>query len=216
MKAVGNNPKLLAKFVIAMWINEYKDVLSQDIDRFEQEMVVAIHWIPVDIWESSIQEMMGKVPEAMLPFMYGKLETLVSLLQNIFNATVSTDIASSFAAFLISGKIEKGKMLTISDITQYCAKIHGLSDDNKDLPLIKFSLTGDYYIRGTKLLPSYRVMIESAMCAAENACGKDNCINLFSYENREYARIVNFYRKYFKETYSEIFFNTIKYIKTQK
>ena len=216
LKAVGNNPKLLAKFVIAMWINEYKDVLSQDIDRFEQEMVIAIHWIPAAIWETCIQEMMENVPEAILPLMYGKLESLVALLQNIFNATVSTEIASSFAAFLISGNIEKGKMLTISDITRYCAKIHGLSDDNKDLPIIKFSLTGNYYSRGTKLLPSYRVMIESAMCAAENACGKENSINLFSYENREYARTVNFYRKYFKETYSEIFFNTIKYIKTQE
>jgi hypothetical protein len=55
-------------------------------------------------------------------------------------------------------------------------------------------------------------MIESAMCAAENACNVDNCTNLFSIENREYARIINFYRKYFKETYSDIFFKTVKYI----
>ena len=36
LKTLGRNSKLLAKFVIAMWLNEYKDVLLQDIDRFEQ------------------------------------------------------------------------------------------------------------------------------------------------------------------------------------
>lgn len=44
LKSVVRDPKLIAKFVIAMWLNEYKDVLSQDIDRFEQEMVIALHW----------------------------------------------------------------------------------------------------------------------------------------------------------------------------
>lgn len=216
LKAIGRNSKLLAKFVIAMWINEYKDVLTQDIDRFEQEMVAAIHWIPAENWEICIEEMMGCVPEALHPMMYGKFDSLVTLLQDLFNATVSTDIASEFAAFLISGKIEKGKMLAISDIKRYCSKIHGLTDNNQDLPIAKFTLSDNYYSRGQKLLPSYRVMIESAMCAAENASNKDDRIDLFAYENNEYARIVNFYRKYFKETYSEIFFKTLKYIMSNK
>jgi len=60
------------------------------------------------------------------------------------------------------------------------------------------------------MLPSYKVMIESAMCAAENTCSVEQCTNLFSRECKEHARVANFYRKYFKETYSEIFFRTIK------
>lgn len=52
------------------------------------------------------------------------------------------------------------------------------------------------------------------MCAAENTCLQENRIDLFAWENREFARIVNFYRKYFKETYSDIFFKTVKYINT--
>lgn len=99
-------------------------------------------------------------------------------------------------------------------INAYCAKIHGLSDTNKDLPIAKFSLSNAYYNEGQRLLPSYRVMLEAAMCAAENTCLQENCIDLFAWENREFARIVNFYRKYFKETYSDIFFKTVKYIKT--
>ena len=59
-------------------------------------------------------------------------------------------------------------------------------------------------------------MIESAMCAAEYTCNKNGCIDLFANENREIARTINFYRKYFKEIYSDIFFKTVKYITTQR
>lgn len=213
LKPIARNSKFLAKFVIAMWLNEYQDVLSQDIDRFEQEMVVAIHWIPAKIWEESIGELMATIPEALLHMMYVKMQSLVELLQELLNSTVSTDIAPAFAAFLVSGKIDGWRAFNIADIKSYCAKIHGLSDTNKDLPIAKFVLNNAYYPQGQHLLPSYRVMLETAMCAAENTCLQENCIDLFAWENREYARIVNFYRKYFKETYSDIFFKTVRYIK---
>ena len=215
LKPIARNSKFLAKFVIAMWLNEYQDVLSQDIDRFEQEMVVAIHWIPAKIWEESIGELMATIPEALLHMMYVKMQSLVELLQELLNSTVSTDIAPAFAAFLVSGKIDGWRSFNIADIKSYCAKIHGLSDTNKDLPIAKFVLNNAYYPQGQHLLPSYRVMLETAMCAAENTCLQENCIDLFAWENREYARIVNFYRKYFKETYSDIFFKTVRYIKNK-
>lgn len=214
LKPISRDSKLLAKFIIAMWLNEYKDVLAQDIDRFEQEMVVAIHWIPANVWEDCIGELMASVPNVLLPMMYGKMQSLVELLQELFNSTVSTDIAPAFAAFLVSGNIDDGKAFNIADINGYCAKIHGLSDTNRDLPIAKFSLNNVYYCQSQRLLPSYRVMLEAAMCAAENTCLQKNCIDLFAWENREFARIVNFYRKYFKETYSDIFFKTVRYIKT--
>lgn len=215
LKPIARNSKFLAKFVIAMWLNEYQDVLSQDIDRFEQEMVVAIHWIPAKIWEESIGELMATIPEALLHMMYVKMQSLVELLQELLNSTVSTDIAPAFAAFLVSGKIDGWRAFNIADIKSYCAKIHGLSDTNKDLPIAKFVLNNAYYPQGQHLLPSYRVMLETAMCAAENTCLQENCIDLFAWENREYARLVNFYRKYFKETYSDIFFKTVRYIKNK-
>ncbi len=216
LKTIGRNSKLLSKFVVAMWFNEYKDVLVQDIDRFEQEMVMAIHWIPAEIWEECICELMQDIPEGLLPVMSAKLPSLVTLLQELFCSTVSTEIAQELAQYLVSGNINKGTLFTISDINNYCTRIHGLSDNNQDLPTItRFTLTDRYYSYRKGLLPYYRVMIESAMCAAENTCNKQGCINLFSLENIEYARTVNFYRKYFKETYSDIFLKTIKCITTQ-
>jgi len=133
------------------------------------------------------------------------------LLQDLFNSTVSTDISQEFTNYVASGEIRRGTPILISDISSYKMKIRGLSDNNIDLPVIRFQLNGIYYPQQS-MLASYRVMIESAMCAAENTCDVKNHLNLFAPEGKEFARIVNFYRKYFKETYSEIFFRTVKLI----
>ena len=215
IRAIALDPKLIVKFVIAMWLNENKEVLLHDIDRFEQELVIALHWIPAKLWEECITEFMNTLPQQLLPIIVNKYQSLIELLQNLFNFTLSTDIANDFVAYLVQRKIHGGKVLTKADISNYKMMIHGLSDNNHDLPLIKFHLNGVYYPYKESMLPYYRVMIESAMCAAENTCEVDNRVNLFSYDNKDYARVVNFYRIYFKETYSEIFFNTVKLINSK-
>ena len=217
LKIIGRNPKLLANFIIAMWVNNYKDVLLQDIDRLEQEMVIAIHWIPAQIWGECMNMLLASVPQPLLPMMYKKVESFVELLQDLFDSTIAADIAADFAKYLVADTIEEGNKFTYSEIRDYTAKIHGLSDNNKDLPSIQFAISRKIeYYPNQALLPAYKSMINSAICAAENVCDIEECTNLFAYENMEVARIVNFYRKYFKQTYSEIFFRTIKYIKTEQ
>lgn len=131
-----------------MWLNEYKEVLVQDIDRFEQEMVIAIHRIPAATWMSSMEELMANIPDPLLPMMYGKITSFVELLQELF---ISTDIAPEFAAYLIQGSIDQGKPFSISDIRDYTSRIRGLSATNKDLSIVKFKLNVDYYKRGNEL-----------------------------------------------------------------
>ena len=214
LKAAAREPELLAKLVIAMWLNEYKDVFYQDINRFEQELFVALHWIPAKTWNKCFNDFMGCIPEQMQDIIFKRIEDLVSLIQDLFNSTVSTDIAEEFKSYVFSGVIEAGKRFTNQEINNFKMKVHGLTDNNQDLPVIKFYLQKNNYYSPQEMLPSYRVMIDSAICAAENACGLTDKINLFSYEGKQYARIVNFYRKYFKETYSEIFIKTIKLLST--
>lgn len=212
LKAIRRNPKLIAKFIIAMWLNEYKDVLSQDIDRFEQEMVIALHWVSRIHWEDAMNELFEALPQPLLPIMYNRIKNFVELLQDLFNSTVSTDIAGDLAVYFVSGELDQGRKFTKSDINNYKSRIIGLSDTNHDLPIIKHNLQSSYYPDGESMHKSYRVMIESAMCAAENACNVENCTDLFSRDGYEHARVVNFYRKYFKETYSDIFLKTVKFI----
>ena len=77
LRAVAREPELLANFVIAMWLNEYKDVLAQDINRFEQEMVIALHWIPAKTWNDSINKLIDSFPEQLQVFILQKMEKLI-------------------------------------------------------------------------------------------------------------------------------------------
>ena len=215
IKPIARDPELLAKFIIAMWLNDYKDILKMDIDRFEQEMVTAIHWIPADIWEKCINELIESkcIPE---PIMDQMKQSFLELRQELLYSTISTDIATSFAKYLDTGKIGQGHKFSKEDIQNYKANIRGLSDINEDLPTISIVLRGEYYPYKDRMLNSYRTMLNSAMCAAENTCIVQNFTNLFLRDNIRLARVVNFYRRYFKKTYSDIFYKTVKYIKNPR
>jgi hypothetical protein len=210
---VARDPKLLANFVIAMWLNEYKDVLAQDVNRFEQELVIALHWIPAKTWNDAINHLVENIPAQLQAIIFAKMQDLMDLLQDIFNSTVSTDIAQDFINYIAAGAIEGSRKFSHSDINNYRMKIRGLSDINQDLPTIDIHVDRQKYYTWQEM-PSYcKVMIESAICAAENTCSVDRRIDLF--KSKEHASVVNFYRKYFKETYSEIFFKAVKIINTK-
>ena len=214
LKAVSKEPKLLANFIIAMWLNEYKDVLAQDINRFEQEMVIALHWIPAKTWNEAINHLMDNIPTQLQAFFLERMPDLMELLQDIFNSTVSTEIAEDFKNYITGGvKLEDSRRFSHSDLNNFRMRVHGLNDINQDLPTIDIHVNRAKYYAKQEMPPYCKVMIESAMCAAENTCNVDNRIDLF--KSRDHASIVNFYRKYFKETYSEIFFRTIKIINTK-
>lgn len=215
LRSIVKSPNLIAKFILAMWLNGDRNVLEEEIDRFEQELEVALHWIPVDVWQESLNDLMGSIPEPLMQIIVMKLVEFTELLVELMNATVTNELAQVMAAYITTLKIDKGPLFSRSDINEYKSKIRGLSDNNMDLPVVRYKLQGKYYPYEDKMLLSYRVMIESAMCAAENASGIDNRTNLFAKEYKEHARIANFYRKYFKETYCNIFLRTLKYINSK-
>ncbi len=212
LRSIARMPNLIAKFILAMWFNGNRNVLEEEIDRFEQELEVALHWIPVHVWQESINDLMGSIPEPMVQIIVMKLSEFTELLVGLLNATITNELAQVMAVYIISRKIDRGQFISRSDINEYKSKIRGLSDNNMDLPVVRYRLQGKYYPNEDQMLLSYRVMIESAMCAAENASGIDNRMDLFAKGYKEHARIANFYRKYFKETYCEIFLRTLKYI----
>lgn len=212
LRSIARTPNLIAKFILAMWLNGDRNVLEEEIDRFEQELEVALHWIPVDVWQESINDLVERIPKPMIQVIVMKLVEFTELLVGLLNATVTNELAQVMAAYITTLKINKGSFISRYDINEYKSKIKGLSDNNMDLPVVKYRLQGKYYPYEDQMLLSYRVMIESAMCAAENACGINNRTDLFAKEYKEHARIANFYRKYFKETYCDIFLRTLKYI----
>lgn len=207
-KAIGRNPKLVTNLILACWLHGASDVLIQEIDRIEDELNIAIHWIPRSVWSECIEHFMCSLPQMLIGKMLGDITELIS---SIFNATVSTEVAPELTRYVTGSNIGTAHLFSKADINQFNSKIHGYTDDNMDLPLIRFTLTNKYYA-DQQMRVSYRVMIESAMCAAESIAEVNGRIELFSLEGKEYARIINFYRKYFKKTYSEILIGTVKQI----
>lgn len=210
-KAIGRVPKLLVNLILACWLNGASDILIQEIDRFEDELNIAVHWIPRTVWGECIENFICLLPPELSSIITAKLGEITELINGLFNATLSAEVASELIHYVAEGNIGRAHIFSISDINQFKSRIHGYTDNNMDLPLIRFVLQNQYYV-DQKMLVSYRVMIEAAMCAAENLAQVKDCINLFSLEGRDYARIINFYQKYFKETYSEIFIGTVKQI----
>lgn len=214
-KIIRNEPKLLVKFVLAMWMNNCSEILKQDIESFEQEIVTAFHWIPASVWSECIFEMMAQLPSILQNIIQQRFSELHSLLIDLFDISFSPDISAEFARYITQNMIGEGATFHNSEINEYKAKIHGISDNNFDLPIIRHNLQGIYYAK-QQMLVSYRVMLESAMCAAENTAKVENATDLFSQDGKENARVINFYRRYFKEVYSTVFIKTLRLIVNPK
>lgn len=210
-KSIGRDPKLLVNLILACWLNGASDVLIQEIDRFEDELNIAVHWIPHTVWGECIESFIRLLPPTLINIMNTKLGEITELINALFNATLSAEVASELTQYVAGGNIGDARIFSRADINQFKSKIHGYTDNNIDLPITRFVLQNKYYV-DQEMHKSYRVMIESAMCAAENFAQVKNHTNLFLLESRDYARITNFYRKYFKETYSKIFIGTVKQI----
>lgn len=212
LKAIAGDPMLTVKFIIAMWQNGFNDLLTNEIDRFEQEMAIALHWISLNTWRGTILEYYDALSE-MSPAQGNMFfNDFSAFVQDLFESTLFSNHTNQIGMVLITyikgGNVECGQRFGKADITNFCSKIIG----GDDLPVEEFQLQGKYYPPQDNMLPHYRTMIESAMCAAENICGVQGCTDLFSRKNKTKARTVNFYRRYFKELFSEIFIRTVKYI----
>lgn len=214
LRVIAKYPSLLVKFLFAMWLNNKGNVLIQEIDRFEKELEISVHWIPVNVWHDTMNESIQSLPEMLSPIIVSKLSEFISMMNDIFHATLATEAADDLKRLVFSGHLESGMQLSRADINDYKSQIRGFSDTNTDLPIVsvKYHLNNRYYPYEEQMLKYYRVMIEAPMCAAENTFGIDGRNDLFSKENKEQARVANFYRNYFKETYSSIFIRILKYL----
>ncbi len=223
-KAIARDTGLLAKFIIAMSIYG-KEVLFQEIDRFEQEWLIAIHWIPKNVWKDCIQDYIGNCitglsGEAISIVSREISEKLKNFLQELFGSTLTPNVASEFINYIFDEELQIGNKLTHEEISRYKGQTVGNNHGNDDLPTIPrhqdYNLQGEYYIIDDNMRDEYKAVIESAMCAAENVGMVEKCTNLFSYDKHELARIANFYRKYFRAVYSDIFLRTIKIINKKR
>ena len=218
LSIIASHPDLLANFILGMWYYRNEEVLLQCIEQFEQEYAIGIHWIKPDTWAHTIERYFAfaaTMPNIIQTVMYERFATLFASIKNIFTITLGFEAAEYMVKYISGQAKEVANNFSKSEIREICAKIIGASDDNRDLPTIKMRPQQDYYSESQ--MPSYyRVMLETPMCEAENIQGIDNSINLWDYDNIEFRKIANFYRLYFKESYSMILTRTISLLNKQK
>lgn len=212
LKVMSGNPFLLAKFVTAIWQSgtESRDLLIENIERLETELEVALHWIPLRLWSEAIGDMFGGLPELMSQLIGPKLPDLTNFIQDLFYSTSTPEMAQELTAIIAQNLIATEQPLTVREVSAYSEQINAFLDHNQGLPSERFNIRGHYYPRDRQMRFEYRVMMEAAMCAAENARDVANATNLFSLDNKSHARLVNFYRTYFKDVYCSIFMRALK------
>lgn len=214
LTAITSSPYLVAKLIFAMWLFGYRDALLECIDRLEQEQEIAIHWISVDVWNECFDKLFEQTPEFMRGVLFERMGEFAEFFKDILDVTTTNELAQVFSNYVFTQNIERGSALSRADVNVFKSQIKGLSDTNGDLPTARYFLRGRYYPSKDDMWESHRVMMVSAMCAAENAFGGKCGTNLFEF--KESARVANFYRKYFKTTYCEIFIRTLKFIATKQ
>lgn len=88
-KAISCDPKLLVNLILACWLNGASDILIQEIDRLEDELNVAVHWIPCAVWSECIENFICSLPLGFNSIMTAKLSEITELINVLFNATLS-------------------------------------------------------------------------------------------------------------------------------
>lgn len=79
-KSIGRDPKLLVNLILACWLNGASDVLIQEIDRFEDELNIAVHWIPHTVWGECIESFIRSLPPTLINIMNTKLGEITELI----------------------------------------------------------------------------------------------------------------------------------------
>ena len=219
LSVIASSPDLLANFILGMWYNNNDDVLLQYIEQFEQEYAIGIHWIKPKIWGQSINqyyELISIFSTTLQDEMEKRFSThFLPILKKIFTITLGLEAAEYMFKFVSGQEKEWANNFTKSEIREICAKTIGASDDNRDLPTINVELQQNYY-NEQQMLAYYEVMLKAPMCEAEYIQDVNNCVNLWDDQNVEFRKIANFYRLYFKQSYSMILTRTISILNKQK
>ncbi len=203
----ASEERLIAKFVASMFYNGHKELLTQGIGDFEKEFNLAIHWIKPAVWNNTVGLIFDKlamIGPKLIPDMLGQF---IGFLTDLYSVTLGPDASPTFAKMISSNSISPEPSFDRALIQTFRAKVIGVSDNNADLPIAEFRLNckRDSYMPGIEMTSSQKTMIWSPIFVAENIMGiSADDIWDNSPESMARRRTINFYREYFKNTYSSI------------
>lgn len=199
--SIAKSPKLIAKFVLGLCYNGYSDNCISDFNRYAGELAFSLHWIRPEIWIGVLQSIntLGEMEQKYL------MNDVVKFMTDVFKTELYQGKANEFSSFLMSNKIEAQGTFYPSDLREYKASIHGVSDTGQDLPTTKIVLSKYIFPKfSIDTLPWQKVAMLCPVKIAELLTENIDNGNFWEDENEELRRVINFYRIYATKTYSRI------------
>ena len=199
--SIAKSPKLIAKFVLGLCYNGYSDNSISDFNRYAGELAFALHWIRPEIWIGVLQSIntLGEMEQKYLR------NDVFKFMTDVFKTELYQGQANEFSLFLMSNKIKAQGTFYPSDLREYKASIHGVSDTGQDLPTTKIVLSKYIFPKfSIDTLPWQKVAMLCPVKIAELLTENIDDINFWGDENEELRRVINFYRIYATKTYSRI------------
>ena len=207
IEAAASEEQLVAKFVAAMFYNGHKELLVQGVSDFEKEFTLALHWVKPDVWNNTVGLIIDKLAMLGPELMTDVLGQFVGFLADLYSITLGPEASPTFAKIISTGNIASAPVFDRASIQMYRSRAIGATDNNADLPTAEFNLGKgkSAYMPDVDMTFSQKTMILGPIYVAENIMGVSaESIWDYSPESMNRRRTINFYREYFKNTYSNI------------
>ncbi|MBR6104856.1 MAG: hypothetical protein IKP81_07345 [Paludibacteraceae bacterium] len=207
LEAVVKSPSLFAKFMTALLWQGKKDLLVSGILRLEEEFAIAIHWLKQEDFNTAISEIFKQPPFIRDNFLNSFIEFVKELLMRTIDESLANAILTSQISTPLSVP-QKFKKILAPAFNEYCARAHGYDSDYRDMPTYKVRLSQKYYDIPKRMNYHY-TMVNCPIRVYEDMIGLSPSIWVDT--DLQLRRTINFYRKYYMRTYSEI----LNYLITQ-
>lgn len=207
IEACASEEQLVAKFVAAMFYNGHRELLVQGVGDFEKEFTLALHWVKPEVWNNTVGLIIDKLVMLGPELMTEVLGQFIGFLADLYSVTLGPETSPIFAKMISSGSVTPEPVFDRASIQLYRSRAIGATDNNADLPVSDFNLGKgkSAYMPDVDMTFSQKTMILGPIFVAENIMGVSvESIWDYSPESMSRRRTINFYREYFKNTYSNI------------
>ncbi len=204
ISASVSSPKLLAKLLLRLFMDEKMNELSSAILRMEREYAMAIHWNRNKIFNDVFSAVAENYPsQAWREVSGGFLKSV----KNLLSLSLDSSLAELIQRFLAGNLQNKNPdRLSNEEISNYRGMAMGKNPENSksELPSIDLPLNKPYYTQAENILPYQKTMINSPLYVYEYTQGINDTLWNSDPDSMKLRRVICFYQRYFKFVYYEI------------
>lgn len=200
IRGAMSSSALFAKFLVAMFYNQRKEILQTELQRLEQEFAISSHWLMPSDMEIALNDL-DDLPDL---FRIPALNKFSDFVRDLLISTLDEDCAQACFVLLAGGPNNGGhcRRLQVPMINDFCSRAHGHDNTGKDMPFCFILLHNkeSYYSLSERRNYHY-TMLNAPLRVYEHLMGFGESLWTADIQLR---RTINFYRKYYIRTYCEM------------